>query len=730
MIVVASCARASDSTPQRLGVIEVDATPLPLAGLGVPLSQVPATVQTLDADTIAAQPGAALPQLLQRELGGVALGNGQNNPWQPDLSFRGFDASPLLGTPEALSVYVDGVRVNEPFGDVVNFDLIPMAAIGKVTLLAGSNPVYGLNTLGGALVFDTKSGFDFPGFIASAHAGSFGARGLTLQDGGHGKRWAWYIAGNRESNDGWAAHNSARIAQVFAKASYRDAANALDLAFTGDDNRLSGNQSLPLEWLARPDQSYTWPDWFHNKLAFLTLDARHRFADALTLAGNVHVRRLRGSGLDSNVNDDFDFTAPSGAGNPPAFNDFDSSDERARGATLQLISTAPLSGRDNRLAIGASIDDGDTRFAQDRQPASFDASRQTVGIAAAIAHTLLRARNRYLGAYVTDTLALTDRIALTLSGRWNHARIVLDDRLGSALDGDHAYARFNPEIGLTWNPDSALTLFGSYGEGTRAPSPSELTCADPHAPCSLPNAFIADPPLAQVVAHSGELGARGTVAGLVRWNASLYRTELDHDLLFVSLGGLRGFYQNVPRDRRQGVALGVHATWGAWKFAAHYDYVDATYRSSFTESSPDNSAASSDGLIAVHAGDRMPEIPRQRMKLSARYAFGPRFDAGAGLVAVSGSYARGDENNADRHGALPGYATIDLDAHWYPAPAWAVSLAIDNVLDQHYATYAELGENAFAGPAQAYDPASPQITQFRAMAAPRSLRIGIRYRLN
>lgn len=730
VIVVAGSARAADTPPQTLGVIEVDATPMPLPGFGVPLSQVPATVQTLGADEVTKHTGTTLPQLLQRELGGVDLSNGQGNAWQPDLSFRGFDASSLLGTPEALSVYVDGVRVNEPFGDVVDFDLIPMAAIGNITLISGSNPVYGLNTLGGALVFETKSGFDFPGLTASMHVGSFATHGLDLEGGGHGKHWAWYVAGNREASHGWAAHNPSRIAQVFAKGSYRNGGNAVDLAITGDDNWLSGNQSLPLQWLADPEQSYTWPDWFQNRLIAATLNARHRINADWTLAGNVYDRYLRGSGLDSNVNDDFDPASPVTPGNPPAVNDLDSSNEHARGGALQIVSRKPVFGMRNHIALGISADFGDTNFAQRRQPASFNASRETVGFAAAQLHTRLQARNRYLGAYVTDTLALTRQLALTLSGRWNQALIALDDRLGSALDGNHAYVRFNPAVGLTWNPRRDLTLWATYGEGARAPSPSELTCADPHAPCSLPNAFIADPALAQVVSRSGELGVRGTIAHRLQWNAALYRTDLEHDLQFVSLNGLNGFYQNIPRDRRQGVALGVRADLHAWTLAAHYDYVDATYQSSFTESSPDNSAALPDGLITVHAGDRMPEIPRQRLKLSAAYAFNARFVASAEMIAVSSRFARGDENNADAFGAVPGYAVLDLHAHWQASPALELFVEIDNALDRHYATYGELGENVFAGPRQAYDPAQPETTQFRAMAAGRSFNVGLRYRMD
>ena len=89
----------------------------------------------------------------------------QGNPFQPDLNYRGYTASPLLGTPQGLSVYMDGVRLNQPFGDVVSWDLIPRQAIASMTLMPGSNPLFGLNTLGGALSIQTKDGRDAPGTI-------------------------------------------------------------------------------------------------------------------------------------------------------------------------------------------------------------------------------------------------------------------------------------------------------------------------------------------------------------------------------------------------------------------------------------------------------------------------------------------------------------------------------------------------------------------------------------
>src|SRR6185437_11274022 len=108
----------------------------------------------------------------------------QGNPYQQDLNFRGFTASPLLGTPQGVSIFQDGVRVNEPFGDVVNWDLIPQSAIASIQLIPGSNPAFGLNTLGGAVAIYTKSGAEFPGADVEVSGGSFGRKTAEFEWGG------------------------------------------------------------------------------------------------------------------------------------------------------------------------------------------------------------------------------------------------------------------------------------------------------------------------------------------------------------------------------------------------------------------------------------------------------------------------------------------------------------------------------------------------------------------
>ena len=143
-------------SPQATSVNVVATTPLP--GTDLQIDQVPGAVQTATAADLNRSDALDLSDLLNRRLNGVYINENQENPFQPDVNYRGYTASPLLGTPEGLSVYLDGVRQNEPFGDIVNWDLIPKVAISDLALIPGSDPLFGLNTLGGAVTIETKSG--------------------------------------------------------------------------------------------------------------------------------------------------------------------------------------------------------------------------------------------------------------------------------------------------------------------------------------------------------------------------------------------------------------------------------------------------------------------------------------------------------------------------------------------------------------------------------------------
>ncbi|HEY7944501.1 MAG TPA: TonB-dependent receptor [Casimicrobiaceae bacterium] len=735
----APIAAADEPNPAEvfeLPTVEVVGT-TPLPGLGTALKDVPANVQSFGRADLRRQRPLDLTDFLDRNANSVGVSAAQGNPYQQDLNFRGFTASPLLGTPQGLSVFQDGVRINEAFGDVVNWDLLPASAISSLQLIPGSNPAFGLNTLGGALAIYTRSGAQSPGGAIEISGGSFGRKTAEFEYGGAHDRIDYFLTGNFFDEKGWADHNPSRVMQFFGKVGYQDDKTDFDVSLTLADNTLQGTQTIPASWLDTPRQAYTFPDRNQNKLAFVTAKGSRFLGDGVLLGGNAYYRRFRNTNISSNVNDGFGEIDPD-TGMPAlneATNDRSAIDQKSRGLGLQITVPGDLAGHKNQLIAGLSGDFGDTTFVQDSQTANFTADRDTVGNSAFAPETSVGTTNRYVGVYFSDTLALAERWSLTLSGRYNHAHVAINDRSGTSpdLDGNFAFSRFNPAIGMNFNPSAALTAYANYSEGMRAPSPVELTCSDATAPCKLPNIFIADPPLKKVVSKTIEAGARGKIASDAQWAIAAYRTDLDDDIQFISsgVGAINaGYFQNVGNTRRQGVELWGGTRFGALSVNLRYSHTEATFRSTFVAASPNNSTADGNGAITVNRGNRIPGIPADSAKLRADYDFGNKFSIGMGIVYASSQYVRGDENNQDSHGRLPSYTVADLDARYAVTRDLELFGRVANLLDRRYQNFGALGSNVFNGPDRTFGPSvgmAAVAEQFRGVGAPRGIWVGLRY---
>jgi outer membrane receptor protein involved in Fe transport len=715
----------------ELPTVEVIGTSL-LPGLGTPIQNVAGNVQLMNSANVERQRQNSLGDFLEQNAASVTVNAAQGNPYQPDLSFRGFTASPLAGVPQGLSVFQDGVRINEPFGDVVNWDLLPQSAIANIQLIPGSNPAFGLNTLGGALAVYTKSGSAYPGGSVQVSGGSFGRKALEFEQGGKSGNLDYFMTANVADDKGWAEHNPSRIQQFFGKVGYQTGSTDLDVSLTAANNRLEGTQTLPVSFADNIRQAYTYPDRSTNKLMFLTAKGSHFINDDVLVGGNLYYRNYRNSNVSSNVNGDFGEVSNGAVDAIQAFNNRSTIKQHSYGAGLQLTLSGQLAGRRNQFVIGGSADIGDARYSQEDQPAAFTADRGTVGTGEFALITDAQTRNRYYGLFLSDTLSLGERWTLTMSGRYNLAKVDIRDQTGEApgLNGSHSFSRFNPAAGLTFNPTRQLTAYGSYSEGMRAPTAIELTCANPEDPCKLPNSFLSDPPLKKVVAKTLEFGARGKRGEHMTWNAALYRTELNDDIQFISSGGAAtnaGYFQNVGKTRRQGLELGATGKWGALSVSARNGYVDATNQTPFAENSPVNTSADASGAIQVKSGDRIPGIPRHSVKLRLEYEVSPRWEVGASALYASNVYARGDENNSDARGKVPGYTVLNLDTRYTVKKGWDVFARINNVFNREYANIGVLGLNAFTGPGRSFDGANPVGEQFRGYGAPRGIWIGTRY---
>lgn len=735
------------------GKVEVVST-TPLPGIGTSIDQVPANVQGASGKDIKAQHSLDIADYINSNLGSVTVTEGQSNPYMSDVFFRGFTASPLSGAPQGLSVYQDGVRINEPFGDTVNWGLIPHTAISSVNLIPGSNPVFGLNTLGGALSINTKSGSQYPGLSAEAVAGAWGRKEFNASYGGETGNLDYFFTGNFSSEDGWREHSPSQVNQFFGKIGWQNETTDIDFSLTGAHNNLEGVQALPKSWLDDRESGYTFPDAVENRLVMANLKGSHFLSDEHLLAANVYMRKSRIGNFASNTNDclnslgigageECDQTLPDPVDiTAEGSNEKSQTDQLGYGLTFQYSYLGDIFKHNNQFTGGVSVDLGHTKYRTSEQTTDFSADRGAVATSDFEEETNIRAKNSYYGLYATDIFSLNDKLHLTLSGRYNFIKIKLHDNMdadvntgkfvtGDTTDITHTFHRFNPAVGLNYNPSQNLGFYGSYNEGMRAPTPTELSCADPLTPCRLPTDFLADPALKPVVSKTWEAGVRGKVASDWHWNATVFRTTLEDDIQFISSGQSfnLGFFQNVGETRRQGLELGLGGKIEKLHLAANYQYLQATFQSPVTFHNEANSSADANGDYTARPGDYLPNLPRHSLKLRAAYDFTPEFTAGVNMISNASVYARGDENNQDVNGKVAGYTVFNLDANWRFHSNWSSFLKVVNLFDREYSTLGILGTNAFtaAGRSLDTDPANWVSEQFQTPAAPRAAWIGVRY---
>lgn len=755
-----------------------------------------------------------LADLLTKRLNSVYSTETQGNPFQPDINYRGYTASPLLGTPQGLSVFLDGVRMNQPFGDVVSWDLIPKVAIAEVSLIPGSDPLFGLNTLGGALSVRTKDGATNPGTNIELSGGSYGRRSLEAEHGGFLRpNLSYYAATNLFFEDGWRAASPTDVRQFFGKLSWQGSKTAAGVSLGYVNNSLTGNGLQDYRLLQADYASiYTKPDITNNRSPFVNFTGSHSFSPTLSAFGNAYYRYVRTRTLNGDINEDSldqsvyqpsaaDIRALRAAG----YTGFPTSganvsntpfpkwrciaqalegDEPGEKCNGLLNTTAsgqhnfglfgrlywqPLGGR-NQIVFGGGYDRSHVDFSQLAQLGYLNPDRSVTGVnafgdgitggnvdgtpydtrvnLASITHTT--------SLYAADTFKIRNNLTLTLSGRFNYAVIDNSDRINpgggpGSLDGRNTFGRFNPSIGLTYSPFRFLGAYASYSESSRTPTSIELGCADSTQPCKLPNALAGDPPLKQVVTRSWEAGLRGGAETSFGWSAGWFRAVNRNDLLFVSSTQTGfGYFRNFGKTLREGAEISVNSRIRRLTVGGGYTFLDATYQSPEALDGSSNSSnqlaqSGSPGLeanIAIQPGDQIPLTPRHLVKAYADIRVTSRLSLDVNELAVSKSFARGNENNLSQPnppyylgpGYSPGYALLNLGAR-LRISRWAEGFVqVNNLMDRRYYTAAQLGPAGFtaagnfvARPLPAQNGDFPlQHATFYAPGAPRGVWGGVR----
>jgi outer membrane receptor protein involved in Fe transport len=491
----------------------IGATPLP--GVDLFLTDIPAPVQTALARDIAASGALDLADFLNRRFAGVHVNEVQGNPFQTDVNYRGYTASPLLGTPQGLSVYMDGMRLNQPFGEVVSWDLIPRQALSSIALMPGSNPLFGLNTLGGALSIRTKDGRSDSGTTAEAVYGSHDRRSIEFEHGGSkGSGLNWYLAGNLFADDGWRNNSPSKVQQVFSNLGWHDAMSDLKVTLAYSDTALTGNGLQDSRFLAKDYASvYTSPDETSNHGGLINVSAKRTPSVKLTMSGNVYYRQLNTNTFNADINEsslDESLYQPNAAeraalaaagytgvpasganaSNTPfpfwrcianaLLNDQPAlrcngllnrthTGQHNEGASGQLTMVgSPRAGR-NQFTAGAAYDHSGVAFQQSTQLGYLNPDRSVSGVNAygdgATGGTVdgepydtrvdLHGAIHTWSGYATDTLSIRDAWRLTVSARYNRTDIRNDDRISPAAGPGSLTGNY---VFARLNPAAGLTF--------------------------------------------------------------------------------------------------------------------------------------------------------------------------------------------------------------------------------------------------------------------------------
>jgi len=690
-------AQQPDSTPKDTTTL----APVVVTGVRLPTVRelargLAGRTASLDAQDLDARGVRTLADALE-QLPGVTTSDELGATAQMDVSLRGFQVSPVIGVPQGVTVYVDGVRANEPDAHEVNFDLLPLEDVERVEVVYGPSVLLGRNALGAAVNLVTRRGASPAAREIEASAGSWGRYELKARAGARHGVWDYYVGARYEREGGWREDTRSRIGTLFAKLGLLNGTWDATLSYSGADNRIFQAGSLPESLAAaNPRRNFTGGDYFAPRAHLVILNAQ-RLVGRTQLALNAFGRSF--SSEQFNVN-------------------FVGEDSRQRNATrmgggaVQLSGKLPLGRRELRWLAGADADYEHVAVHIFAVPGGASPDSLTESV---------RTNQVNAGAFAGVNLEVVPRLTATAAARYDWIRVPFEDLLDATQSGLHVFRRLSPRAGLTWSGGGGHEVFASVSRGFRAPAIVELACADPQAACPLPFALGPDPALKPVVATTYELGWRVRAPagrGRIDASADVYRTDVRDDIFFIASTVTGGYFQNIDATRRSGVELALQWLGPAGVRAyANYGYTRASFESTATLATTRDTAGET-----VTPGDELPMVPDHRVNvgLAVPILRPPAPETGVALLAaldaryVGRQWLRGDEENVTRRLSDYAIADLSLTLTWRD---FELRGAMRNLFDRHAFTFGTFAENATA-------PGSP-VQRWLTPALPRHVQVSL-----
>jgi outer membrane receptor protein involved in Fe transport len=674
---------APADSARRLPPIEVIGSIVPTAAPEIG-SGVPARISVVTGREIDAWEPRLLADALARQPG-ISAYDDLGSPFKLTLTSRGFTSSPVVGLPQGISVFLDGVPVNEPDAAQVNFDLLPLEHISRLELLSGTSALLGPNSLGGAVNLVTRRGSGATRGELEVSAGSYGLYSAEASLGGGRDAWSWYVGGGYDHDDGWRDVTGARQYNGFVNLGRLGERAGVSVQLFGAQSRAETAGSLPESVFEfRPDSNLSAQD-------FEDLDQLHGAVSAYRVLGrgrgslNVYYRRHDAERF--NVNQPAD----------PDVRSF--SENRTAGANLDYRIAAPALGGAAGLRVGAS---GSTNDVMVRILADLTKFGRADSLTTVVESPIAR-----LGVYAIGDVTY-GAVTLSLGGRWDRVRVPFRNRLNPARDTTSTFDRFSPKGGVSVALGRRARAYASVGQSFRAPAVIELACADPQEPCPLPFALGDDPPLDPVVATSAELGGQ-LLIGSALLSGSVYRTNVRDDIFLFPYeeaegepegSTIDGYFSNVSRTRREGVELAgsMELPRGISLFA-NYAYTRATFQTGDLDifSIRAEGGEDDDGeeeVNQVAKGDRLPLIPAHTFRAGVDARLPRGFEVGADVRHTGEQWLRGDE--ANETSPLDAFTVVNARLG-YTLRGWGVQAIVYNVLDDEHATFGTFNLNQGAG---------------------------------
>jgi len=626
-----------------------------------PANRVPGKVIVITADEIKDLGAKTVQEVLQYQTG-IVLYDGVGNEFQQTVDMRGFNAQPVTAT----SVFVDGVRVNEPDFNTINFDLIPIEDIERIEILPGTATVFGRNALAGVINITTKRGRrDRPHFGFNIGGGSYGRQRYSFNTDGPLpiSNFDYYFGVTRELTNGYreefgSRHAGATITRLLAKLGYRLGDNTdASLAYTRVLDSISQAGSLPAS-LLRVDRNFniTPGDQSQSNLHQVALNLKQKLPAGFSVALNGFFRRNdielfnRGLSSESTLN----------------------TETRSGGTTIQASHEGAILSKKNLLTLG---------FEYARN--NFDSANSGIFLPSFTFRNKRSTKEDVAGIFLTDSFHLFESLVVNGGFRYDWDRLDFTDEIVPTLSGNKTYHRVSPKAGLVYTPIKTLSFSFSYSEGVRIPTVDELFAQGP---------FGSNPELKAMTSRNFELGARAQLQDWLDASLALFYTPVRDEILFIVTDPIFFFgrNENIARTLRRGIELSLKARYQKWlDVFLNYTAMKATFET--------------DVLLfsgQVRKGDELPLVPRHRVGVGVN-----TYPIEGLTVSLFGNYVgaqfmQSDEPNQAKK--IADYFVLNSRIA-YQWKQWTGYVNFNNLTNRRYSTSGILVNEPFRVPAPTFN---------------------------